>query len=80
VQTLAGEFVDRHCTFQGGLFAVNQSTEALQGRATERQISSIYMTFCTTNLCNGSGSLADIFTMTILLPACLVVISFFSRQ
>jgi hypothetical protein len=82
VQFLADE-VMRHCGNPLSLSQTSQDKEfkALQDHLAGRTVKQIVYHYCNdTNLCNGSGRLAEISTMKILLPASLVLlISFFSR-
>jgi hypothetical protein len=80
VQFLAGDYIERFCFTEGDQIHFNQSKE-LQHYIDGREIINEFLHICNNvDLCNGSGRLAEIFTITILLPACLVLLSFFSRQ
>ena len=83
VQFLAGEII-RHCLVTrntSGTPEVEDSKELLTYLALKK-LNVVNLNFCKDKaLCNGSGRLAEISTMMILLPASLVIlISLFSRR
>jgi hypothetical protein len=58
----------------------NQPFNESQARLVGTEIVDLTIHYCPGDLCNGSGRLAETFTMTLLLPACLVLASFFSGK
>jgi len=83
VQFLAGDVI-RHCLDTRYITGPYQPEDIpqLQAYLLGRQWNEAVLNFCKDkDLCNGSGRLAEISTMMILLPASLVLlISFFSRH
>jgi hypothetical protein len=80
VQFLAGE-VSRGCANLRVSTSQYKEVEGQQVDPAGRQVLEMFASFCNdADLCNGSGRLAEISTMKILLPASLVLfIYFFSR-
>jgi hypothetical protein len=79
VKFLAGDIIARECYVK----LVNKHDQPFnvsQARLVETEIVEVTFHFCKRDLCNGSGRLAEMFSMTMLLPACLVVASFFSTK
>jgi hypothetical protein len=81
VQFLAGDVVQRLCGNVTDLASKGEIHKGLEERLAGRKFNDYILAFCNgADLCNGSGRLAEISTMMILLPASLVLlISFFSR-
>jgi hypothetical protein len=87
VKFLAGNEVERGCFPIYVLFPIERLTEPKVHLA-RSEADYVIMSFCNDDLCNdfgrddqcgGSGRLA-ILNVTFLLPACLVLMCFFSRQ
>jgi hypothetical protein len=90
VQFLAGDHIERGCAPAPGVIftpGLNSNSsfqiEGFKGQQEHRDVRKyvIIFTYCTgEDLCNGTGRLAEISTMMILLPAfSLLFISFFSK-
>jgi hypothetical protein len=81
VQFLAGDVVQRRCSPFLGFTSPTELHKELQEHLAGRKLNDVAAYFCNSaDLCNGSGRLAEISTMMILLPASLVLlISYFSR-
>jgi hypothetical protein len=83
VQFLAGETITRGCyiSILAGFCLTSEGFKELHKRADGTVSYELNLSVCgDADLCNGSGRLAEMSTLMILLPASLVLlISFFSR-
>jgi hypothetical protein len=81
VQFLADDVVVRACTSVSASDSGDKDFKGQQEQPAGRQSDDFFLAayYCKSDLCNGSGRLAEMSTMMILVPASLVLfISFFS--
>jgi len=79
VQFLAGDEVMRDCGWDPPAISIADEFQRLNESLVGRNNNIVAMFFChNADLCNGSGRLAEISTMMILLPASLFI-CFFAR-